>query len=558
MTTRRIALLGLGVAAALGLVGGARMLWRGALGGPGGEPQPSPCVDKATIQVTANPPAILWRQSSVISWTVALPSGCPFVQVQLNGEPVERTGSKEVFPPRSRPYAVTVSGGSTTKQATVRVEVTYPARVVIGPDTKDPVPVLVGALVDSQNEAQTVELCDVDLDLTGYSFVGTALDNRSLIASPGCERSPRRRGPRIFVNDKRDRSHPLFAFGGDHFLMSGFRLRGPTVVIGSGEDNDEVAVLIAPTEREGETLGLVQSMEVSNMEIYWWSGVGIKVQDNSATASLGRLVNTNVGAVHIKGNYIHHNQHDNDDGYGVDVTNGGYALIEQNVFETNRHAIAGGSHNGAKTDFSGYTARDNLILAGGGSHCVWWVICWRTHQIDMHGDESHPFNPDCCGIAGETIIIERNTILYTDGLAIKIRGSPLDKAVVDGNVFKHESSGAAITQNDADRKPIDIRPNNVFGVDPSQGLPRCDFVGDRTSADEFMATGVTWWARSGITHQWRFLNSMPGRLSDLKLGDVDGDKACDVVPLASFPGARGARYSKSGTSGWIPLGFREL
>src|SRR5262249_57681899 len=76
---------------------------------------------------------------------------------------------------------------------------------------------------------------------------------------------------------------------------------------------------------------------------------------------------------------------------------------------------------------------------------------------------------------------------------------------------------SAITQNDADRKPIDIRPNNVFGVDPSQGLPRCDFVGDRTSADEFMATGVTWWARSRSEEHTSELQSLTNLVCRLLL-----------------------------------------
>jgi hypothetical protein len=44
--------------------------------------------------------------------------------------------------------------------------------------------------------------------------------------------------------------------------------------------------------------------------------------------------------------------------------------IEQNVFDVNRYAIAGGSRDGDALDYSGYTARDNLLLAGGGRHCA--------------------------------------------------------------------------------------------------------------------------------------------------------------------------------------------
>ena len=44
--------------------------------------------------------------------------------------------------------------------------------------------------------------------------------------------------------------------------------------------------------------------------------------------------------VRIHHNFIHHNQQDGTDGYGVAVVNRAYALIEKNVFDYNRHAIA--------------------------------------------------------------------------------------------------------------------------------------------------------------------------------------------------------------------------
>src|SRR5690606_4352326 len=122
------------------------------------------------------------------------------------------------------------------------------------------------------------------------------------------------------------------------------------------------------------------------------------------------------------------------EGYGVAVTDGGYATIEQNVFDENRHAIAGGSRHDDALDYSGYTLRDNLILEGGGKHCLDRAgtggliggfvgglvggliggliggapgaalgaaagaglggvigslagsLCFQTHQVDMHGD----------------------------------------------------------------------------------------------------------------------------------------------------------------------------
>jgi hypothetical protein len=163
-----------------------------------------------------------------------------------------------------------------------------------------------------------------------------------------------------------------------------------------------------------------------------------------------------------------------------------------------------------------------------------------------------------CGTAGETIIIDRNTVLYTNGLAVKIRGNPADKAVIDGNVFKHGDRSDAIAQNgdcgygDNITKPIDVRPNNVFGADPTAQLGSCDFFGDGQE-DQFMATGVTWWALSPVTHQWRYLNTMPQRLPELQLAKFDADAVCDVGPFRINPVTPPLTYSKSGTSPWIPF-----
>lgn len=155
------------------------------------------------------------------------------------------------------------------------------------------------------------------------------------------------------------------------------------------------------------------------------------------------------------------------------------------------------------------------------------------------------------------MIIQRNTVLYASGPAINIRGNPADKATVDGNVFKNGSRGDAIHQRgacgwgDNITNPIDVRPNNVFGVDPTTELASCDFFGDGQQ-DQFMATGVTWWAKSPVTGQWRYLNTMPEKLSQLQLIKVDGDNICDVAPKMPRPEMAPNKYSKSGTSPWLP------
>lgn len=527
--------------------------------------QPPRCLTGATIQLTANPSTVAYGQSSTVQWSVDLPAGCSSVQVHFNGAIVANHGSQLVMPPNTSTYtlllSVTQLGVFGERNASTQVVVNYPPRVVIDPTTVSPVRVLLGGL-SSTNPAQTVELCDVDLDLTGLTGIAIG-DNRSLVASPACARGPRNLGPRIFVTDRRGDA-PLFTIQGDHVVVSGFRLQGPTNGIGEG-DLKEKGIVISPSASAAP----IQSVEISNMEIFYWSGEGVQVIDNVAMAERGRLFNTNVGAVHIKGNYFHHNQHDDGDGYGVEVAAGAYALIEQNVFDQNRHDIAGGSRNTAALDYSGYTVQDNLLLSRGGVHCseswyfalcAWQCNCWHTHVIDMHGDQNAWYSSNNweCGTAGETLIIQRNTISYTAGLAIKIRGNPADKAVVDDNVFKHGSRGDAIGQNgncgwgDNITNPIDVRPNNVFGADPMAQLGSCDFFGDGKE-DQFMATGVTWWALSPVTQQWRYLNTMSEKLPDLQLTKIDSDAVCDVAPKTRNPAIRPSKYSKSGTGPWESL-----
>lgn len=106
-------------------------------------------------------------------------------------------------------------------------------RTVIDETTTNPVRTLIDALladnrkIGNRTVPIVVEFCNVDIDLTGQSL--TIGSHRSLIASPGCERSPRRLGPRIFVTDNPpgEARQKLFVIRGDYVTFSGFRLEGP-------------------------------------------------------------------------------------------------------------------------------------------------------------------------------------------------------------------------------------------------------------------------------------------------------------------------------------------
>ena len=175
----------------------------------------------------------------------------------------------------------------------------------------------------------------------------------------------------------------------------------------------------------------------------------------------------------------------------------------------------------------------NLVLTDGGHH-EWQGIDSRTHQIDMHGQSDCWGFPHYCGTAGEYMDIRHNTIAYTAGAAIKIRGEPTLGLDVARNVFSHSQvwggyiDDAALVQTEGsnlrqrENRFGQTLPNAVW-VCPFEepGLPSLPPV-----PEGFLATGETWW----IAGSWgiRYLNSSTKMIEDVVLGDTDGDRRCDV------------------------------
>jgi hypothetical protein len=116
---------------------------------------------------------------------------------------------------------------------------------------------------------------------------------------------------------------------------------------------------------------------------------------------------------HVHHNFIHHCQYQGL-GYGV-VTNTADVLIEYNLFDFNRHSIAGTGRPG-----DSYEARHNVELGTSLSHC-----------FDMHGGRDRK---DGTNIAGSTILIHHNTF-RAHATPIAIRGVPEDICDVHHNWF---------------------------------------------------------------------------------------------------------------------------
>ena len=150
------------------------------------------------------------------------------------------------------------------------------------------------------------------------------------------------------------------------------------------------------------------SLEVDNCELGGWSHAAIYL----------RLGDKH----HIHHNFIHHNQY-NGLGYGVSH-NKAFSLIEYNLFNYNRHSIAGTGAPG-----SGYEARHNVEIKHSLSHC-----------FDMHGGRDRK---DGSNIAGTWLKIHHNTFRCPK-TAIVIRGEPEEKAEVYNNWFYHKPNETSV------------------------------------------------------------------------------------------------------------------
>lgn len=152
-----------------------------------------------------------------------------------------------------------------------------------------------------------------------------------------------------------------------------------------------------------------QGLKVDNCEISAFSGSGVYLKKGTGH--------------HIHHNFIHRCQY-NGLGYGVSHAKAS-SLIEYNLFNENRHSIAGTGVSGC-----GYTARHNIELGISLSHC-----------FDMHGGRDRKDNTD---IAGTTMEIYNNTF-YAPERAVVIRGVPEDKCDIHHNWFaKHKDVDQAV------------------------------------------------------------------------------------------------------------------
>lgn len=134
-------------------------------------------------------------------------------------------------------------------------------------------------------------------------------------------------------------------------------------------------------------------------------------------------------------NFIHHNQYSGL-GYGIAHGQGSSSITEYNLFNYNRHSIAGSGHIGTT-----YIARNNVQLGQSLSHC-----------FDMHETD---------GIGGKRIEIYNNSF-FADKRPINIRGNPTDTCLVYKNWFAKFTESPVLGY---DRKNVYVN-DNISGFDP--------------------------------------------------------------------------------------------
>lgn len=290
--------------------------WGAPLSDPESDPFPIPyCLSEVVVNRFVGPSQVNLGQAATLEWSVSAPASCTGLTFKVAGQTVGRSGSLTVTPEADTTYSLQVIFLSMPMGlAQVRVNVVLPQTVNIR--WNDQVALLTQAL----RTPGTTILVDnaVNMNLTNRAGLVVERDVRLLGG-----RTSRIPGPRFYTTS---RPWALFYVVGDRAKISGLRIEGAEMGIGDGDENLS----------QGIRINSALDVEVDHCEISGWTNTAVAVTDPSDR--INTLVNPD--SVRIHDNFIHHNQFYAKFGYGVAMGEGAYALIERNVFDWNRHAIA--------------------------------------------------------------------------------------------------------------------------------------------------------------------------------------------------------------------------
>ncbi len=306
----------------------------------------------------------------------------------------------------------------------------YAAIVTEGDFTVERLEDLIEALQQAESGQIVFIPGDTEIDLTTFiyidQFVLEVPEGVTLAGNRGHEGSP----GAILTSDAL-KTRPMIRALGPDVRITGLRIRGPNPKRyldhhrrAFREDyGGHTYYYKFPTQNGISTQ--FDGLEVDNCEISAFGHSGIRLGDGDGH--------------HVHHNYIHHCQY-NGLGYGISH-NTASSIIECNLFDWNRHSIAGTGRTP-----SGYIARNNIELGTSLSHC-----------FDMHGGRDRGDGTD---IAGTRIEIYNNTF-RAPKLPVKIRGVPEDVCLVHHNWFVEHDDPAAAVRAVGDTEVYE----NVYGPD---------------------------------------------------------------------------------------------
>jgi hypothetical protein len=308
---------------------------------------------------------------------------------------------------------------------------------------------------------------------------------------------------------------PVFHVVGQYVRFEGLRFEGPVTT------DDRRAI---PGHVTAIWIGDgASSVQIDNNTFSAWS-IAVYVGHSQP-----HMTKDDAPLISVTRNYFNRNAVDRN-GYGVGVFNG-YALIEGNLFNGNRHAVAASwNTDGGK----GYIARHNYVLQKG------FTVCWPCHynqHFDVHGQFE---NGQYGGTAGEYFEIAHNTIRGEQKYygntrtraAFMLRGKPTRGAFFHDNVVVHDNPSAAVRLKNAGcgtaaQCNLTVGPN-TYNADTTNELAAGDFDGDGRD-DVFLANGTGWWYSSAGLTEWRFLRPSSLRIKDLRFGRFNSDARTDVL-----------------------------
>jgi hypothetical protein len=396
---------------------------------------------------------------------------------------------------------------------------------------------------------QVVKIIDTSnpIDLTANPACGDGSGcNPNLVLPTGMTIRGDRRGtllgPQLLGLYRTGGMH-MMEIQGDYVRITGLRLQGPTTATDTAIPSVDAVLVPAPYNPVG--------LLIDHNDISAWTNAAVEVYGQGGVMKGGpgdpSLIcpepdASRNGRVRIERNFIHHNDENTGNGYGIVVSDGGAATISGNTFLMNRHSIAG---DGDVRDQ--YSAWFNLILSRAPVYFSDWGFKSAVEQtFDMHGGIGGN-----AGFAGSEVDIAWNSFLASSSINFELRGPPCnlvngvtaafsdtfhnnvstrnqDKAIeiIDGNGQSRYVTTSTSSVRIDDNQFVD---NVARYSDPTVRLGVGNFDGDGVQ-DLFLATGAAWYYSAGGVTEWRYLNGgKTDRVDSLLLGDFDGDGRTDVI-----------------------------